>query len=401
LGGYLIFNYQFSIFNQYPMNKFSNTKILSIDTSCDETSAAVTLLRQGYGRAGPVEVLSNVIWSQASQHAQFGGVMPSLAQRMHKERIDWVVERALRQAQCDWTAMGAIAVTIGPGLAMALEVGIAKAKELSKQLNIPLIPINHLEGHLLSPLATLSTSPLSPLHNYGEGELRGVRWPALGLVVSGGHTELVLIKKIGEYEILARTQDDALGEALDKAARMLGLGYPGGAVLEKMARLAHSTGSGQAYPLPLPMSRSADKSSFSYSGLKTAFYRLISTKYSVLSTQQIYDLAAAFQNRAFQHLERVVNNVLTSPLLFPSPKLRRGVGERLDLLVGGGVAANMELRKRLRKIGKEMNLKVRFPYSLKLCGDNAAMIGVAAGFKNYKYIEVDQRPRWRVSEVLG
>jgi len=378
-------------------------KILAIDTSCDETSAAVT---------NGVTVLSNVIWSQASQHAQFGGVMPSLAQRMHRERIDWVIERALRQAQCDWTAIGAVAVTIGPGLAIALEVGIAKAKELAKQLNVPLIPINHIEGHLLSPLATPSTSPLSPLHNCGEGELRGVRWPAFGLVVSGGHTELVLIKNIGEYEILAQTQDDALGEALDKAARMLGLGYPGGAVLEKMARLAHSTGSGQAYPLPLPMARSTDKYSFSYSGLKAAFYRLIQnlvggpSTSSGLSARQIEDLASAFQNRAFQHLEKVIRQAIlslnTPP--WPSPNLGEGIkGRSIDLLVGGGVAANMELRKRLRKMGKEFNLRVRFPYSLKLCGDNAAMIGVAASYKKYelrymKYDLIDRRPRWRVDE---
>jgi len=177
--------------------------ILAVDTSCDETAAAVT---QG------TTVLSNVIWSQASQHAEFGGVMPSLAQRMHEERIDWVIEKAIHDSRIKIQELEAIAVTAGPGLAIALGVGIKHARMLASKLSIPLIPINHTEGHLLSPLANSSTPPLSPLQNIGEGKSKEVVWPALGLVVSGGHTELVLIKKIGEYRILAKTQDDALGE---------------------------------------------------------------------------------------------------------------------------------------------------------------------------------------------
>jgi N6-L-threonylcarbamoyladenine synthase len=356
----------------------SDMKILAIDTSCDETAAAVT---QG------TVVLSNVIWSQASQHAQFGGVMPSLAQRMHRERIDFVIDRALRQAQCGMAQIGAIAVTAGPGLAIALEVGITKAKEISAKYKLPLIPVNHIEGHLLSSLARASTKSQITNHK--------MKFPALGLVVSGGHTELILIKEIGKYEILAKTQDDALGEALDKAARMLGLGYPGGAILEKMARL----GNPKAYPLPLPMSRSENKSSFSYSGLKTAFWRLtqqIQKSNSQITKQEICDLASSFQNRAFQHLERVVRNIIrTSPLWFPSPKLGEGSEERY-LLIGGGVAANIELRKRLRKLGKELDLRVRFPYSSKLVGDNAAMIGVAASFRTFTDGEIDRKPRWPI-----
>jgi N6-L-threonylcarbamoyladenine synthase len=359
-------------------------KILAIDTSCDETAAAVT---QG------VTVLSNVIWSQASQHAPFGGVMPSLAQRMHQERIDWVIEKAMKNARCTMNNLGAIAVTAGPGLAIALGVGIAKARELAAQLKVPLIPINHIEGHLLSPLAEPYHPSDSPLNLRGENQFNRVRRPALGLVVSGGHTELIWIKKIGEYRILAKTQDDALGEALDKAARMLGLGYPGGAVLEKMARL----GNPKAYPLPLPMARREDQNFFSYSGLKTAFYRLVSSLSlsSSLSKQQTYDLAAGFQNRAFQHLVRVT-----------AQSIRLGEWKSIsDLLVGGGVAANIELRKRLRKMGKELNLKVQVPYSSKLIGDNAAMIGVAAGLKilNSKFEvpninDVDRKARWSVED---
>jgi N6-L-threonylcarbamoyladenine synthase len=352
-------------------------KILAIDTSCDETAAAVT---EG------TTVLSNVIWSQASQHAQFGGVMPSLAQRMHKERIDFVIERALRQAQCGLADISAVTVTIGPGLAIALEVGISKAKEIATKHKLPLIPVNHVEGHLLSSLAEPLTPHPNPPLNKGREKKGEVVFPALGLVVSGGHTELIKIIEINRYQILAKTQDDALGEALDKAARMLGLGYPGGAILEKMARL----GNPKSYPLPLPMARSKDKTSFSYSGLKTAFYRLIDGKN--LDKQQVYDLAASFQNRAFQHLIRVVEET----------------GRRYsvqDLLVGGGVAANIELRKRLRKMGRKLNLRVRFPYSIKLIGDNAAMIGIAAHWqiKNSKseipIEQIDRRPRWSVEEI--
>ena len=344
-------------------------KILAVDTSCDETSVAVT---EG------TTVLSNVIWSQASAHAEFGGVFPSLAARMHLERIDWVVDRALRQAQCGYKDIDGIAVTTGPGLAISLGVGIEKAKKLAKDLKVSLVGINHIEGHLLSPLAKSNSK-------FEIRNLKDIKWPALGLVVSGGHTELILMEKIGKYKILAKTQDDALGEALDKAARMLGLGYPGGVVLEKMAR----EGNPKAYPLPLPMARQTERHEFSYSGLKSAFYRLTQTVDSN-SKQSVCDLAACFQNRAFQHLERVVKNIING-------EEYKSVS---DLLVGGGVIANIDLRKRLRKMGRELNLRVHFPYSKKLVGDNAAMIGVAAGLKTNNCNEiVDRRARWSVEEI--
>src|SRR3990167_2446837 len=223
--------------------------ILAIDTSCDETAAAVTRGNQ---------ILSNVIWSQALLHAKWGGVVPSLAKRLHGERIGWVVEKAVKSSKLKVKSFDAVAVTVGPGLAIALEVGIAKAKELALKWYKPLIPVNHLEGHILSPLARSQSMiyDLSPVINF----------PVLGLVISGGHTELVAIEKIGQYKILARTMDDALGEALDKAARMLGLGYPGGAVLEKLAR----EGNPSVYKLTLPLLGRENQGKFSYSGLKTA-----------------------------------------------------------------------------------------------------------------------------------
>lgn len=337
-------------------------KILAIDTSCDETAAAVVK---------NTTVLSNIIWSQASLHAKFGGVMPSLAQRMHEVRIDWVIDKAIKNSKLKIKNLDAIAVTVGPGLAIALGVGIAKAKELAKKYNKPLITVNHLEGHVLSPLT---------------GTELKISYPCFGLVVSGGNTLLVKINKIGSYETLATTTDDALGEALDKAARMLGLGYPGGAILEKVAR----GGDTKNYKLPIPIVGHEERKIFTYSGLKTAMYRLIESE-KPLTKEKIQNLAACFQNIAFEHLIRVLRFVINHQSLIIN-----------HLLVGGGVSANNELRKRLRKMGKEFGIKILFPYTKKLCGDNAAMIGVAAYFKTLareceKNIDkIDRNPRAKI-----
>jgi N6-L-threonylcarbamoyladenine synthase len=345
-------------------------KILSIDTSCDETAAAVT---------EDTKILSNIIWSQASAHAKFGGVMPSLAQRMHEERIDWVIDKAINNSKVKIQNLNAIAVTVGPGLSIALGVGIDRAKKLAKKYDKKLLAINHLEGHLLSPLANNA-----PAINY----------PALGLVVSGGNTILVKINKIGSYETLAQTTDDALGEALDKGARMLGLGYPGGAVLEKLARLRPAS-AGQArggpYALPIPIIGQEERKIFTYSGLKTSFSRLVESE-KPLTKDKIYNLAACYQDIAFKHLARVCSYVIRNSKL-----------EIRNLLVGGGVSANIELRKRLRKLGNQTGIKVLFPYSQKLTGDNAAMIGIAAYFKAQRteFInpeKIDRNPNAKITD---
>jgi N6-L-threonylcarbamoyladenine synthase len=322
-------------------------KILSIDTSCDETAAAVT---------EETKILSNIVWSQASAHAKFGGVMPSLAQRMHAERIDWVIEQAMVNGKCKMENLDYMAVTVGPGLSIALGVGVDKAKELAIKYKKPLIAINHLEGHILSPFAVPRDSRF---------KIQDSRFPSLGLVVSGGNTILVKINKIGSHDTLAQTTDDALGEALDKAARMLGLGYPGGAILEKIARL----GNPKMYSLPVPLAGQEQRKIFSYSGLKTAMSRLVESE-KPLTKEKIYNLAASFQDVAFTHLVRVISHVV-----------RQSNIKYSDLLVGGGVIANIDLRKRLRNFGKEFGISVHFPYTTKLTGDNAAMVGVAAHFK--------------------
>lgn len=317
--------------------------ILAIDTSCDETAVAIT---------DNAKLLSSVIWSQASLHSSFGGVMPSLAQRQHQERIDSVIDKAIKRSKLDIKNIDAIAVTIGPGLGIALGVGINKAKELAIKYNKPLIPINHVEAHLLSPLV-----------NYKKD----IKFPALGLVLSGGTTMLCTVINIGDYELLAETVDDALGEALDKAARLLGLGYPGGAILEKLARSASSEQT--RYKLPLPLSADKIKNRFSYSGLKSAFVRLFESKNN-LNKQDIADLSARFQTSAFDHVERVLDyQINNSKLIFHS------------LLFGGGVANNIELKRRLRKLCNKHKIKLLVPYNKKLNGDNAGMIGVTANLK--------------------
>ena len=345
------------------------TKILAIDTSCDETSGAVT---EGS------RVLSNILWSQASLHSKWGGVVPSLAKRAHQERIGWVINRALKVSKLTPSEVDAIAVTVGPGLAIALEVGIQKAKELAMKYNKPLITVNHVEGHILSVFAE------TPKHKVN------ISFPAIALVLSGKHSDIVLVKDFGSYEIIAYTIDDALGEALDKAARMLGLGYPGGAILEKMAKM----GNANKYGLPIPMMGKESRFVFSYSGLKSAMWRLVENE-KPLTKEKIYDLAASFQDKAFKHVERLLIKVLDKY-------------KASDFLFGGGVSANLEIRKCIRGLCKERGVKFHIPYTKNTCGDNAAMIGVASYFKYKKELfvkpndldEVERIPRARVDSLF-
>ncbi|MEK7472440.1 MAG: tRNA (adenosine(37)-N6)-threonylcarbamoyltransferase complex transferase subunit TsaD [Patescibacteria group bacterium] len=344
--------------------------ILAIDTSCDETAVAIN---------SNIQILSSAVWSQSTLHASFGGVLPSLAQRQHQARIDWIVNKALVNCKLKIENCDCIAVTIGPGLAIALEVGINKAKELAVKYKKPLIPVNHVEAHLLSPLAVPRSRIL---------DLRSMKFPCFGLILSGGTTVLCLVKAIGDYEILAETADDALGEALDKAARLVGLGYPGGAILEKFAK----TGDPKKYRLPLPLQNDVIKNRFSYSGLKTAFVRLFET-IKKPTKQDIADLAASFQSTAFDHILKVLEfQIINSSFLTH------------NLLFGGGVANNIELKKRLRKLCKKYGIKLLVPYTKKLNGDNAAMIGVCAylKYKNsnlkdfFDYNSVDRNPKLKI-----
>jgi len=333
--------------------------ILGLDTSCDETSAGVT-----HGDA----VLSNVISSQIDLHKIWGGVVPDIARRAHQERIDEVIEKSLILASRNFKKkinlenVDAVAVTYGPGLAIALEVGIEKAKEISKKYNKPLIAVNHLEGHLLSAMAKDSL---------GEKGLTLSKrdFPALGLIISGKHTEIVLVRNIGDYEVVGETLDDAIGEAYDKVGRMLELGYPAGPIVTKFAKLGDSS----RFSLPIPMRNKKDSLDFSFSGLKTAVYYMVKKDLGVMSKQDVYDMCASFENSAILHLQDKLELAINKY----NPKL---------ILVGGGVASSPKVRASIRKTTHNFGLKAYFPNSNKLYMDNGAMIGLVA---SNKYVNKD------------
>ena len=350
--------------------------ILAIDTSCDETAAAISKGRR---------ILSNVIASQINIHKKWGGVVPHLAKRAHQDKIKPVVREAMLRAQRFGTPrassepadfIDAIAITLGPGLAPALEVGLAFAKNLAKTKNKPLITINHMEGHLLSSLALNSKGqgPLalgSELRRSSEPSI----FPAIGLLVSGGHTQLVLVKKIGDYQLLGETLDDAAGEALDKLAKMLKLGYPGGPIIEELAK----KGNPNAIELPVPMQHSKDLN-FSFSGLKTAALYKIQGRFGTprassepkqLSKKYTHNMCAAFQ----QAISISLVTKLTKAIKKHQPK---------SILLGGGVFSNLYFRNQVRSTVKSFDLPIYLPYSKKLYTDNAAMICIPAYYKYLK-----------------
>jgi N6-L-threonylcarbamoyladenine synthase len=310
--------------------------ILAIETSCDDTCAAVL--------DGP-RILSNVISSQAAAHAGFGGVVPEVASRHHLELAPAVVTAALGEAGVTLDDVEAVAVTAGPGLIGALLVGVSTAKAIAAARRLPLIPVDHLRGHVAANF--LEPEPLEP--------------PFLCLVASGGHTLLAAVREHGGYELLGQTLDDAAGEAFDKSARLLGLGYPGGPALEKEA----AGGDPEAFEMPVAMSRDPGLD-FSFSGLKTALvYRC-----RELGTEEVAarraDLAASFQ--------AAVVGQLTSKL---RRALRRGDWEAVAL--GGGVAANGPLREAVARLCEEHGVRLKL-VPIALCTDNAAMIGSAARY---------------------
>jgi len=306
-------------------------KILSIETSCDETAAAVV----ENGR----RVLSNVIYSQIPIHQKFGGVVPEVASRNHVEKISQVVDQALEESQTKFEDLDGIAVTYGPGLVGALLVGVSYAKALSYALKKPLIPVNHIEGHICANF--IEYPDLEP--------------PFVALVVSGGHTHLVHVKDYGQYDILGKTRDDAVGEAFDKVARSLGLGYPGGPLIDKLAQ------EGQEDAIDFPrVYLEKDSLDFSFSGIKSAVLNYLNQEKQKGRTIVDQHVAASFQKSV---VEVLANKALKACQMMGTKKL----------VLAGGVAANSGLRRELA--GKDLELY--YP-SLSLCTDNAAMIGCAA-----------------------
>ena len=321
-----------------------NYTILAIDTSCDETSVAITQEDR---------VLINIVCSQIEQHKEYGGVVPHIARQMHHQLLDPAINQALRRTNKAWKQIDALAITVGPGLAPALEVGIAKAKELTIEHRLPLIAVNHMEAHLLSSFAKNSK-------NNGPFAKTKPQFPILGLLVSGGHTQLVLMKDLGNYSLLGETLDDAAGEAFDKVAKMLDLGYPGGPIISELAKQGKPK-----YELPIPMIRSKDLN-FSFSGLKTAcLYKLQKIPEKNKTKQFIQDFAASFEKTVAQALAIKLKKAIQAY----RPK---------QIVLGGGVINNLAIRKKVRKIARQYGLKVFIPYSKKLLTDNAAMIGITA-----------------------
>ncbi len=332
-------------------------KILAIETSCDETSAAVV----SFNRTS-VKPLSNAIASQIKVHRATQGVVPEVAARAHLKKINGIVRRALKDAETDLTDIDYIAVTTGPGLITSLLVGTEYAKALSVATGKKLLPINHMHGHLYSPL----------LHD------PKLKYPSINLIVSGKHTEIVLLQSEKNIKLLGQTVDDAVGEAFDKVARMLGLPYPGGPEISKAA-----TKGKKDYNFPRPM-LNAKNYDFSFSGLKTAvLYKIQDEKIDVTKAQNRYDLAMSFENAA---VDVLIQKTIRAAKAYKAK----------SITISGGVAANKKLRKELAKAAKKIKLKVYVP-DFSLCTDNALMIANAAaikmrnGFKpvSYSKIKVD------------
>jgi len=330
-------------------------RILGIETSCDETSAAV--VEETGDAAGPWATRSNVIASQIAIHREWGGVVPELASRQHIRDICGVVERALDEADTTWRGLGAVAVTQGPGLVGSLLVGVSFAKAAAAAAGLPLVAVHHLAGHIESLVLQNGELPL----------------PSVVLVVSGGHTSLYLVERPGSYQLLSRTRDDAAGEAYDKVAKLLGLGYPGGPVIDRLAR----SGNDRAIALPTTRLTHADRNApelkgdldFSFSGLKTAVLRHVRAHDGELSPAEIADIAASFQ--------RVVVSALIERLFDAARRYQaKSVG------VAGGVSANSRLRADLIERGQRRELPTFLP-SLALSTDNAAMIA-AAGLRKLR-----------------
>ena len=320
--------------------------VLSIETSCDETGVSILRLE-----GGNLEVLSNLLYSQIAIHAPFGGVVPEVAARQQALILPQMVEQSLAESRLEPEEIDFIAVTYGPGLITSLMVGVEAARTLSYAWDKPILPVNHLSGHLWAGLAPFGRPTGSPL--------RDVRFPALGLIVSGGHTELVLVKDFNDYKIIGSTRDDAVGEAFDKVAKLLNLGYPGGPAISKLSQ----SGNPEAVELPRPMIN--DKSyDFSFSGLKTAVRYWIQD-HPQASPEDINDLCASF--------EQAVVDVLW----FKTEKALQEFGVS-TLIMGGGVVANKKLRESfVENVKKYPDINFILP-EIKLTGDNSMMIAIAA-----------------------
>ena len=335
---------------------------LGIETSCDETAAAV--IREN--DKGTADVLSNIVSSQISEHKKFGGVVPELAARAHIENIEYVIKATLEESKVSLNEIDGIAATAGPGLIVCLTVGLNIGKSIAAFSNKPLVAVNHLEGHALRP-----------------GLENNIEFPYLLLLISGGHSQFLIVKDVNEYEQLGTTIDDALGEAFYKTAKILDLGYPGGPSVEKASKL----GDKNFFKLPEPIINKAG-CNLSFAGLKTAVLR--ESKKINGEDKLRYNLAASFQD--------TINKILYKKTKVAVEMFRKKTKkEKFQFIVAGGVAANETIRKNLSTLSNEMNFETVYP-NLKFCGDNAAMIAWA-GIQRFKKnmtddFNISAKSRW-------
>ena len=335
--------------------------ILGIESSCDETAASIVT----ENKHGMPIILSNIVSSQTDVHKEFGGVVPELAARSHIEKIGLITKKALNESKIKIENIDAVAATAGPGLIVCLSVGLSFGKAIASSLNKPFIAVNHLEGHALSP-------KLNAKLNY----------PYLLLLISGGHTQFLSVNELGKYKRLGTTIDDAVGEAFDKTAKMLGIEFPGGPKIELYAK----KGNPNKYELPKPIFNKGG-CNLSFAGLKTAVLRIVK---KIKTDQEKYDLAASFQ--------KTVEEILYKKTKIAFNEFKKINGDKNNtFVVAGGVAANKKIRQTLTKLCEEENFNAIFP-PIDLCGDNAAMIAMVGmqKFKLNQFSELDHpaKPRW-------
>ena len=339
--------------------------ILGIESSCDETAASII----SENDLGNPVVLSNIVSSQVDVHKEFGGVVPELAARSHMEKIDWIVKKAIEESGVDIKELDAVASTAGPGLIVCLSVGLSFGKAFAASLNKPFIAVNHLEGHALSP-------KLNSKLNY----------PYLLLLISGGHSQYLCVRNLGEYKRFGTTIDDAIGEAFDKTAKLLDIEFPGGPQIEILAK----KGDPNKYDLPKPIFNKGG-CNLSFAGLKTAVLKIVK---KIKTDQEKFDLAASFQKTIIEILYK------KTKIAFGEFKKHIDIKEK-KFVVAGGVAANKEIRKMLVNLCEEENYEPIFP-PIEFCGDNAAMIAMV-GLEKFKLKQFDNldypaKPRWQLDE---
>ena len=334
---------------------------LGIETSCDETAASVVQEKPD----GTGKILSNIVSSQIEEHKAFGGVVPEIAARAHVEKIDFIVKKAIKESKCNINNLDGVAATAGPGLIVCLTVGLNIGKAISGSLKKPFIAVNHLEGHALSPKI-----------------IKKINFPYLLLLISGGHTQFLEVNGVNNYKRLGTTIDDALGEAFDKTAKMLGIEFPGGPIIEKWAK----KGNENYFKLPKPIFKRGG-CNLSFAGLKTAVLR---TSKELKNKKEKYDLAASFQ--------KTVNEILYEKTKVAMKEfLKNKKNKKNTFVIAGGVASNLSIRENLTRLAKKEDFIPIFP-PINLCSDNAAMIAWA-GIERYRInlidnLEFPSKSRW-------